>query len=207
MQPTMPSLPPPPDLPTKEFGCLSWVKVLAILGVVVVIGLLALAALTNQFWSGLDGGSASPSDVKALRPECGIPEDAFESPEEATGSGFQEHTYTYRYANKSADWVDDNILGRFEDPESVADREAYVADEYGMGPERSIPNVILDSPEVVTTDGALVYFSPVADSEMGTTWFDVYRGLDGTYAVVVSCNNTAGINYSAKTAAVSTTVP
>lgn len=202
---------PPSDLPAEPTGLRrlwdqTWFRALVIASggvtALVVVGL----ALTVAFWSGLDHGNLGKSEVERLRVPCGLGAPAFDDPTQAFGEGFQEHTYTYRYADRSSAWVDRHVLGRFGDDEPVASREALVADEYGMGPQRTVPRVIVDQPEVETADGSLVYYSPIAESEMGTTWFDVYRRGE-RFTVVVSCNNTAGVNFAATTGAVTTTVP
>lgn len=175
----------------------------------VIVGSLALAlvgigVVGALFWLGTDGGNARKSDVMALRKSCGIDGPAFEHAASATGSGFQEHEYDYVYRALPGAWVDANVLRRFGEELTTAERP--LLDEPA---DRGYAQVSLGAPPLVFDSGRLIYSSPIARSEMGTTTFDVYRSWAAPerYSVRIVCKNEAGINYVPDEGVVTTTVP
>lgn len=196
-----PATVPSPGLIKRLWG-LAVVRTLAIfvLGAAIFFGMLIAVGVV--FWASLDAGNAREQDVLGLRPECGIGDDAFAEPTSAEGEGFQEKTYTFRYAQQPASWVDGNVVVRFG-PDLAVDDLPVLEDV----PVRKAGNVNYGGPPLTDESGAvLVWSSPLGRSELGSTTFDVYRHND-RYDVVVECNNSGGLNGAMAEAAVPTSAP
>lgn len=204
-----PDMPPPRDVPADPTGLRwvwqqTWFRVAVIAGGIPLAIFLFLAALVNVFFNSLDHAGLSDDEVDSLRPACGIAGAAFADPIAMEGSGSQERTYSYGYADRTAAWVDANVLPRFGETTPADD---LLELEVAPG-NRTSDHVLFDQPYLTSSTGSpLVWSSTFGESDMGSTTFDVYRQPDGRYEVLVECTNSSGINGSQTAAAVPTTAP